>query len=55
MTDKVLAWHWLRDDKTLGYSDGRMVWVGETLSIPEGHTLELCNGGMHASAGHETE
>lgn len=41
------AWHFLSDDKRLGYDDGRLVEVGQTLEC-EG-ILELCENGMHGS------
>ena len=43
----IRAWHWTQVDKTLGYSDGRVVVVGETL-IHEGELI-LCSQGLHAS------
>lgn len=41
------AWHWTKEDRTLGYNDGRVVVVGEKLV----HTgdIELCRSGLHAS------
>ena len=44
----MLAWHFLSEDKRLGYGDGRLVEVGETLEC-EGEP-ELCGNGMHGSA-----
>jgi len=44
----MLAWHFLSEDKRLGYGDGRLVEVGETLEC-EGE-LALCSNGMHGSA-----
>ena len=43
----MLAWHFLPEDKRLGYGDGRLVEVGETLEC-EGEPV-LCNNGMHGS------
>ena len=43
----IRAWHWTQVDKTLGYSDGRVVVAGQTL-IHEGE-LVLCEQGLHAS------
>ena len=43
----MLAWHFLSEDKRLGYGDGRLVEVGETLEC-EGE-LALCDNGMHGS------
>ena len=40
-------WHFLRDNRCLGYRDGRMVKVGVTLKV-EGQ-VELCCRGLHAS------
>ena len=44
----MLAWHFLSEDKRLGYDDGRLVEVGATLEC-EGDP-ELCSNGMHGSA-----
>ena len=44
----MLAWHLLSEDKRLGYGDGRLVEVGQTLEC-EGKP-ELCSNGMHGSA-----
>ena len=44
----MLAWHFLNEDKRLGYGDGRLVEVGATLEC-EGDP-ELCSNGMHGSA-----
>ncbi len=44
----MLAWHFLSEDKRLGYGDGRLVEVGQTLEC-EGKP-ELCNNGLHGSA-----
>ena len=44
---KVLAWHFLAEDRRLGYGDGRLVEVGKTYSF--GGVPKLCEGGMHAS------
>ena len=41
------AWHFLSDDKRLGYDDGRLVEVGQTLEC-DGEP-ELCRNGMHGS------
>ena len=43
-----LGWHFLRENRRLGYEDTRLVTVGETLSV-EGR-LVLCQSGLHASA-----
>ena len=43
----MLAWHLLSEDKRLGYGDGRLVEVGQTLEC-EGEP-ELCSNGMHGS------
>lgn len=45
---KLLAWHFLREDKKLGYKDGRFVRVGHTFKCdPE--SLDMCRSGFHAS------
>ena len=44
----MLAWHFLSEDKRLGYGDGRLVEVGQTLEC-EGEPA-LCSNGMHGSA-----
>ena len=44
----MLAWHFLAEDKRLGYGDGRLVEVGQTLEC-EGEP-ELCANGLHGSA-----
>ena len=43
----MLAWHFLSEDKRLGYGDGRLVEVGQTLEC-EGEPA-LCSNGMHGS------
>ena len=43
----MLAWHFLSEDKRLGYGDGRLVEVGATLEC-EGKPV-LCDNGMHCS------
>ena len=42
------AWHFLREDKRLGYDDGRVVQVGKTYRLESGHPV-LCANGMHGS------
>ena len=44
---ELLGWHFVREDRRLGYGDGRVVEVGETLTV-EG-PLEMCQHGLHAS------
>ena len=46
-TNKQTYWHFLREDRKLGYGDGRLVIAGDTLSVPG--PLEMCNYGLHAS------
>ena len=41
------AWHFVRDDKRLGYGDNRIVKVGRTHKV-KGEPV-LCNHGLHAS------
>jgi len=43
----MLAWHFLSEDKRLGYGDGRLVEVGATLEC-KGKPA-LCYNGMHGS------
>lgn len=43
----MLAWHFLSEDKRLGYGDGRLVEVGQTLKC-KGKPA-LCKNGMHGS------
>ena len=43
----MLAWHFLAEDKRLGYGDWRLVEVGKTLEC-EGEPA-LCSNGMHGS------
>jgi hypothetical protein len=44
----MLAWHFLSEDKRLGYGDGRLVEVGVPLEC-RGKPV-LCSNGMHGSA-----
>ena len=44
------AWHFVTNDKRLGYGDGRIVEVGNTYEIPDkSRPIKLCEYGMHAS------
>jgi hypothetical protein len=43
------AWHFIVEDKRLGYGDGRIVKTGRTFRVPKDKPLELCNYGLHAS------
>ena len=43
----MLAWHFLSEDKRLGYGDGRLVEVGQTLEC-KGKPAP-CKNGMHGS------
>lgn len=43
----VIGWHFLREDRRLGYGDGREVKVGEALTVDG--PLVLCERGLHAS------
>ena len=43
----MLAWHFLAEDKRLGYGDGRLVEVGATLECES--EPALCSNGMHGS------
>ena len=42
------AWHFLREDKRLGYDDGRLVEVGHKLTC-EPFNIKLCEKGFHGS------
>ena len=44
---RILAWHWVREDRRLGYGDGREVRAGET--IEHNGSIALCESGLHAS------
>jgi hypothetical protein len=43
----MLAWHWIRKDRTLGYNDKRKVIDGRWL-VHRGE-LQMCASGLHAS------
>lgn len=43
----MIGWHWCKNDRMLGYGDGRKVVDGETLE--ETRPIKLCERGMHAS------
>jgi len=43
------AWHFLANDKRLGYKDGRLVQVGETYRYKGIEPIALCRCGMHGS------
>ena len=44
------AWHFVANNKRLGYGDGRIVEVGNTYEIPDkSRPIKLCEYGMHAS------
>jgi len=43
----MLGWHFIREDRTLGYGDDRLVRVGETLTVD--CQPGLCEAGLHAS------
>lgn len=45
----VLAWHFVREERTLNYGDGRLVEAGKTLSYTGMTPPRCCNFGMHAS------
>ena len=53
MAEKVLAWHFLRDDKRMQFRDGRRVEDGEIVEVGKTYKaegdLKLCANGMHAS------
>ena len=44
------AWHFVANNKRLGYGDGRIVEVGKTYEVPDkSRPIELCQYGLHAS------
>jgi hypothetical protein len=43
----VLAWHFLRENRRLGFGDGRIVESGKTFQVEP--PIELCERGLHAS------
>ena len=49
MSNKILAWHFLRSDKCLGYEDGRKVVKGRKMKCDTDTPIKLCEFGMHAS------
>ena len=46
---RVLGWHFVRENRRLGYNDNRVVKAGKTYSVPQDKPLELCWYGLHAS------
>ena len=42
------AWHFIGEDKKLGYEDGRLVRVGHTFKC-DPNSLDMCRSGFHAS------
>jgi len=44
----MLAWHFLADNKRLGYGDNRLVQAGKTYRLKSGNP-ELCKNGMYGS------
>jgi len=47
--NKRLGWHFLPEDMTLGYNDGRKAKVGKTLAMEMPGAPTVCERGMHAS------
>ena len=45
----IKGWHFVANDRKLGYGDGRLVEVGKTYTVPDTRELELCEYGLHAS------
>ena len=45
----IKGWHFVANDRKLGYGDGRLVEVGKTYTVPNDRELELCEYGLHAS------
>lgn len=49
-TEQKTYWHFVSDDRCLGYGDGRFVESGKTYSVlDESRPVKLCSYGMHAS------
>ncbi|MCA1697175.1 MAG: hypothetical protein LC749_22040, partial [Actinobacteria bacterium] len=52
MADELMAWHFVREDKRLGYGDGRKIRKGATFAVADGGgkpKLELCQHGLHGT------
>lgn len=45
--DKIKAWHFAKDSRTLGYGDGRRISQGKTLSVKG--VPQCCKRGLHGS------
>ena len=43
------AWHLCRNDKRLGYGDGRLIKTSRTYKVADPNKLHLCRYGLHAS------
>ena len=43
------GWHFLKENKKLGYGDNRVVQAGKTCRVPKDRPLVLCSYGVHAS------
>lgn len=47
MSERLLAWHWLRTDARLRFLPHTLVEVGQELHVSQ--PLQLCKCGLHAS------
>jgi len=45
---EILAWHFLRVDKKLGYGDNRLVSLDDLIAV-DPDKLDLCHFGLHGS------
>ena len=45
----MFAWHFVNEDRKLGYGDDRIVKQGRVYIVPQTRPLELCEYGLHAS------
>jgi len=45
----MLAWHFVNEDRRLGYGDNRIVKQGRVYKVPQNRPLKLCEYGLHAS------
>lgn len=43
------AWHFVKQDRRLGYEDNRIVKTGRTYKVSKNKPLELCLYGLHGS------
>lgn len=45
----MLGWHFVKNDRRLGYDDNRIVKAGRTYKVSRDKPLSLCKYGLHAS------